>query len=103
MVDAALCSCSRASYPGDGVTVGGAPLAGASEAQPPRATATAIARLVQNRFISFLPARPAHVAPPSDPDLACDHCHFKASAHRPRFSGPDLVRRKKPRTVSACL
>jgi hypothetical protein len=56
MVDAALCSCSLASYPGDGVTVGGAALAGAIEAQPPRATAAAMAKLAQDRFISFLPA-----------------------------------------------
>jgi len=45
MVDAALCSCSRASYPGDGVTVGGAALAGATKAQPPRAISAATARL----------------------------------------------------------
>jgi hypothetical protein len=53
---AALCSCNLASYPGDGVTVGGAALAGITEAQPPRATAAATAQLAQHRFMSFLPA-----------------------------------------------
>ena len=42
---AALCSCNLASYPGDGVTVGGAALAGITEAQPPRANAAATAQL----------------------------------------------------------
>jgi len=42
---AALCSCNLASYPGDGVTVGGAALAGITAAQPPRATAAATAQL----------------------------------------------------------
>ena len=42
---AALCSCNLASYPGDGVTVGGAALAGITEAQPPSATAAATAQL----------------------------------------------------------
>ena len=42
---AALCSCNLASYPGDGVTVGGAALAGITEAQPPSATTAATAQL----------------------------------------------------------
>jgi hypothetical protein len=44
IVEAALCSCNLASYPGDGVTVGGAAFAGASEAQPPRAITAATAK-----------------------------------------------------------
>jgi len=42
---AALCSCNLASYPGEGVTVGGAALAGITKAQPPRANAAAMAQL----------------------------------------------------------
>jgi hypothetical protein len=45
MTGAALCSCNLASYPGDGVTVGGAALAGAVEAQPASATPAVTARL----------------------------------------------------------
>jgi hypothetical protein len=44
IVGAALRSCNLASYPGDGVTVGGAAFAGASEAQPPRAMTAAMAK-----------------------------------------------------------
>src|SRR5476649_2954810 len=44
-VAAARCSCNRASYPGDGVTVGGAARAGNIEAQPARATTATIPTL----------------------------------------------------------
>jgi len=40
---AARCSCNLASYPSDGVTVGGAALAGLVDAEPQNATAAATA------------------------------------------------------------
>jgi hypothetical protein len=52
MVDAARCSCNRASYPGDGVTVGGAAFAGATKNPPLRDSTAAAARLAQYRFMS---------------------------------------------------
>ena len=42
----ALCSCNLASYPGDGVTVGGAALAGAIDVQLPSAATAAMTQLV---------------------------------------------------------
>jgi hypothetical protein len=54
IVRAARCSCSLASYPGDGVTVGGAALAGAIDVQLPSAATAAMAQLAQNRFIPLL-------------------------------------------------
>src|ERR1700694_2745030 len=88
MRDAALCSCSRASYPGDGVTVGGAALAGARQAEPHSASSAAVARLGENRFISFLPALTTCIcAAPLLSRFGCDHCHFKASTRGLRFHG----------------
>jgi hypothetical protein len=47
---ARLCSCSRVSYPGDGVTVGGAALAGTISIEPPRRKTANRAKLA--RFMS---------------------------------------------------
>jgi hypothetical protein len=51
MTGAVVRCCSLASYPGVGVTVGGAARAGAIEAPPPSAKAAAIARLAEDRFM----------------------------------------------------
>jgi hypothetical protein len=48
-------SCNLASYPGDGVAVGGAAIAGAMQAQTP-SVVPITAKAAQNRFMSFLPA-----------------------------------------------
>ena len=52
-VAALRCSCRRASYPGDGVTVGGAALACDV---PPTTSRIANAETAQNRLILILPA-----------------------------------------------
>jgi len=70
----ARCSWRRASYPGDGVTVGGAARTCATGTLA--STNAAAANAPQNRFIRFLPARPRKVPPTSK--IAPAHSHFKA-------------------------
>jgi hypothetical protein len=72
--DAARCSCNRASYPGDGVTVGGA--AWTCEMQIVARTTTA--EVVQNRFIPRSPSA-VHDGTAAN-NIGSDRSHFKASA-----------------------
>ena len=78
IVCAALCSCNLASYPGDGVTVGGAALAGAIDIQLPRAATAAITQLAQNRFISFLRRSRGECALTANAKFVFQRRHFKS-------------------------
>jgi hypothetical protein len=90
-VRAARLACSRASYPGEGVAVGGTAMAGAADARPPSTTSAAMAEFAQNRFISFLPAL-VRITP--------DRRHFKAAPSRGRI-GIDLHRTAPRRNLRA--
>jgi hypothetical protein len=78
---AALCSCNLASYPGDGVTVGGAALAGAVNAPPQRTTTAAMAQLAQNRIISFLPGADAESVHGRCCEIRFRSSRFQGSQH----------------------
>jgi hypothetical protein len=69
--EASRCFCNRASYPGVGVTVGGAAFTGASKTRPPKASTATTAKLKSYRFISLLPLG-------REPKLVRHRRHFKA-------------------------
>jgi hypothetical protein len=87
MVGAARCSRSRASYPGDGVTVGGTARAGAIKAaEPPDSATAATTTAKQNRFISSLPLPPRRMSRRALGKIAPDRRDFKAGRENLRFN-----------------
>ena len=87
---AALCSCNLASYPGDGVTVGGAALAGISEAHERHRSGDGAA-CVKSFHIVPPGADAADACVAADAKFAADDRDFKASQRDQRIcSGVSL-------------
>ena|ERR1700726_2906743 len=72
------CSCNRASYPGDGVTVGGA--ARTCESDPPTVASARTATAAPNRFI-----RPSASVAATPERIGPNRSHFKAASPRQRL------------------